>query len=357
MTTTEAGREPHAHGAFFGPAPRDHGSATAFGVNVRSYHGQPVIKEPVWTWQIPCYFYTGGLAGASAGLALLSGLRGNEVLARRAWASAALGVSASPALLIMDLGKPTRFLHMLRMFKVTSPMSVGSWNLTLSGTTTALAAANAWLGLFPKAGRAAKPLAALLGLPLSSYTAALIANTAVPVWHESRRELPFVFAAGAALSAGAAAVVSTPVADARPARRLALVGAAVEGPLVELMLHRLGEHKTAYKRGACARLAKVSRACVLTGTLLLSRRGGSSRAAATLGGLLMSAGAMARRWSVFKAGFQSAADPRYVVGPQRAGIESGQRPGAARTQARVAHGDPARGSPALTIRAAGQPSN
>ena len=94
-----------------------------------SYYGRPVIKEPVWTPEIPVYFFTGGLAGASAGLGVLAELRGNEVLARRAWAVALAGVAVSPVLLISDLGVPTRFLNMLRMFKVTSPMSVGSWIL------------------------------------------------------------------------------------------------------------------------------------------------------------------------------------------------------------------------------------
>src|SRR4051794_35011715 len=168
-----------------------------------SYYGQPVIKEPTWTWEIPCYFYTGGLGGASAGLAYLSELRGDDELARRAWAAALAGVAVSPALLTSDLGKPLRFINMLRVFKVTSPMSVGSWVLTASGMTTAVAAANAWAGLFPASARVARPAAALLGLPLSTYTGALVANTAVPVWHEARGLLPVVFASGAAASAGA----------------------------------------------------------------------------------------------------------------------------------------------------------
>jgi len=195
---------------------------------VRSYHGQPVIKEPVWTWEIPIYFFSGGLAGASAGLAVLAELRGNHTLGRRAWAVALLGITVSPVMLISDLGKPSRFLNMLRMFKVTSPMSVGSWILSFSGATTALAAATTWTGLFPRLARSAKPSAAIAGLPLSTYTAALIANTAVPVWHESHRELPFVFAAGAALSAGAGAAIATPPQDAAPARRLALAAAVAE---------------------------------------------------------------------------------------------------------------------------------
>jgi formate-dependent nitrite reductase membrane component NrfD len=329
------------------PGEAHHGQA--FGVEVRSYHGQPVIKEPIWTWEIPLYFYTGGLAGASAGLGLLAGLRDNQVLARRAWAAALAGVSLSPALLTSDLGKPARFINMLRLFKVTSPMSVGSWILTFSGGATTLAAAHSWLGLFPRLGRLGKAAAAILGLPLSTYTGALVANTAVPAWHEARRELPFVFGAGAAMSAGAVAVMITPTDRARPARRLALVGAALEGTLMELMVHRLGEHGEVYKKQTAGQLSNLSRAGIVSGGLLLARRGRSSRAAAFLGGALLSAAAVATRWAVFRAGFQSAADPSYVVGSQRARVRAGRDRGAARTTPRVARADPAQGSPAVTV--------
>ena len=165
---------------------------------------RPVIKPPVWTWEIPFYFYTGGLAGASAGLARAAESRGNDVLARRASAVALAGAIASPALLVSDLGRPERFLHMLRLFNPTSPMSIGSWTLAAFGAASGIG----WIdravarGRIP-GGRHARTAAAALGLPLSSYTAALVANTAVPVWHEARRSLPFVFVAGAAASAGA----------------------------------------------------------------------------------------------------------------------------------------------------------
>jgi hypothetical protein len=261
---------------------------------VRSYHGQPVIKEPVWSWEIPLYFFTGGLGGASAGLAYLSGLRGNEVLARRAWTAALAGISVSPSLLISDLGRPRRFLNMLRMFKVTSPMSVGSWVLAASGATTAVAAANAWTGLFARTSKVARPAAALLGLPLSTYTAALIADTAVPVWHEARRTLPFVFASGAALSAGAASVAVTPPDQARPARRLALGSAALEVGCIELMKRQLAEQREPYDQGASRQLGRVSPACLAGGAALLYYRGGSSRVAAAVAGLLC-AGALAAR--------------------------------------------------------------
>ena len=312
----------------------------------RTYHGQAVLKQPTWTWEIPVYFFTGGLAGASAGLAYLSGLRGNDVLARRAWMTASGAIAVSPPLLISDLGRPTRFLNMLRMFKVTSPMSVGSWILSASGAATAIAVANELTGLFPTASRVARPTAAVAGLPLSTYTAALIANTAVPAWHEGRRWLPFVFGSGAALSAGAVAVAVTPVRHARPARRLALAAAAVEVASKEVMQRRIGELAEPYEQGAAGKFGHLSRGCIVAGTTLLALRGGSSRGAAAAAGGLLCAGALSARLSILRAGFQSASDPKSVVGPQRARISRGERPGAARREARLRVIEPGRGSPA-----------
>jgi hypothetical protein len=311
-----------------------------------SYHGQPVIKEPIWTWEIPMYFFTGGLGGASAGFAYLAEARGNDVLARRAWAAAFAGVSVSPLFLISDLGRPMRFMNMFRMFKVTSPMSVGSWILGASGATTTLAAAHQWTGMFPGPARVARPAAALLGLPLSTYTAALVANTAVPVWHEARRTLPFAFGAGAALSAGAAALIATPPEHAGPARRLALASAALELGANEIMKKQLGEHGEPYRQGLASKLSHLSQALLVGGGALLVRRGSRSRASAVSAGALLGAGALAARWTVFKAGFASAADPKYVVGPQRGMVERGERKGASRRAPNVREVRPSRGSPA-----------
>ena len=312
----------------------------------RSYYGRPVIKEPVWTPEIPIYFFTGGLAGASAGLAYLSELRGNDVLARRAWAISLGAIGTSPVLLISDLGRPARFFNMLRMFKVTSPMSIGSWILSGSAAATSIAALNAWTGLLPRSAKAARPAAALFGLPLSTYTAALIANTAVPVWHEARWTLPFVFASGASLSAGAVATAVTPAAHAAPARRLAVGAALAEGLANELMHQRLGDLGEPYKTGPGSLFSHISRACTVTGAALMLRRGATSRPAAIAAGALMCAGALSARWSIYKAGFQSAADPKYVVGPQREMIERGERPGASRRSPTVRAVRPDKGSPA-----------
>lgn len=285
-----------------------------------SYYGSPILKRPVWSWEVPCYFFLGGMAGSSAGLAFLSGLRGNETLARRAWAAALAGLGVSPILLTSDLGRPERFLHMLRMFKVTSPMSVGSWILVASSGTTTVAAAHAWTGAFAAPARVARPAAALLGLPLTTYTGALIANTAVPAWHEGRWWLPLVFSAGGAMSAGGVAVAVTPVAQAKPARRVALASAWAEVAVKELMQRRLGVQGEVYRHGRAASFSNISRACATAGATLLYVRGGRSRTAAAVSGALLCAGALSARWSVFAAGVQSAADPRYVVGPQRARV-------------------------------------
>jgi formate-dependent nitrite reductase membrane component NrfD len=296
-----------------------------------SYYGRPVLKPPVWSPEIPVYFFTGGVAGASAGLALAAGLRGNDVLARRAWLNAAAAIGVSPALLVSDLGRPARFLNMLRLFKVTSPMSVGSWVLTGSSLTTTIAAADAWTGLVPASvARPSRVLAAALGLPLATYTAALVANTAVPVWHEARRSLPFVFAAGAATSASAAALLTTPPAAAAPARRLAVGGAVVGIAATEVMTRRLGALGAPYGSGAAGRLKQAALGLTAAGAGVVAGLGARSRPAAMAGGALLLGGALCERWSVFRAGFQSAADPDATIGPQRRAIAAGERRGASR---------------------------
>jgi formate-dependent nitrite reductase membrane component NrfD len=291
----------------------------------RSYYGRPVLAEPVWTWEIPVYFFLGGLGGASAGLGLAADVAGNRKLARTAWATAHGSVVLSPVLLISDLGRPARFLNMLRMFKVTSPMSVGSWLLGVTGTCTGFSASNALLGLFPRISKPARIAGGILGMPVTTYTATLISNTAVPVWHEARRELPFLFAAGAAASAGAAAAMATDPAHAGPARRLAVGGAAAELLAAQLMERRLGPLADAYHADAPHRLTRLGNVLTATGGALLATAG-RRRAPAVIGGALTLAGALSERWAVFKAGFASANDPKYTVEPQRERLEQKKTP-------------------------------
>ena len=294
------------------------GSITFERGDLSSYYGRPILKEPVWKPEIPCYFFTGGLAGASSVLGLAARAAGNQRLAKSSLWIAVAAEIASPALLVSDLGRPERFLNMLRVFKVTSPMSVGSWILAGSGAATTAEAACELLGIFPRLKLVPATVSALLGPPLATYTATLVSDTAIPVWHEARRELPFVFATSAAASAGAAAAMLVPPADAGPARRLAVAGALAENAAFKLMEKRLGFVGEPYKQGAAGRLSVAAQGATLGGAWLLGRRGRRSRRAAVAGGALVLAGELALRWSVFRAGFQSARDPKYVVEPQRA---------------------------------------
>jgi polysulfide reductase-like protein len=284
----------------------------------RSYYGRPVLKEPVWQPEIPWYFFTGGLAGASSILSLVARLARNETLARRSLWVAAAADAVSPVLLISDLGRPERLLNMFRVFKVTSPMSVGSWILGVSGGASTTAALLEATGRLKPVKVAAELVSALTGAPLSVYTATLLSDTAIPVWHEARRELPFLFGSSALASAGAAAAIAVPPAEAGPARRLAIGGVLAENAVFQLMEMRLGFLGEPYSKGRAGHYKKAALACTLGGAALLAGPGRRSRIAAAAGGALVLAGEVAVRWSVFRAGFQSARDPKYTVVPQRA---------------------------------------
>jgi formate-dependent nitrite reductase membrane component NrfD len=293
------------------------GSITELGTTMESYYGRPIVKEPVWNPEIPWYFWTGGIAGASSVLHGIARVTGNERLAKSALYIGAAADVASPILLIKDLGRPERFLNMMRMFKVTSPMSVGSWVLLVSGGASNTAAVLELLGILKPVRWAAEVVAFLSGPPLATYTGALVANTAIPVWSEARDELTWVFGLSAAASAGAAAAMVTPTEAAGPARRAAVYGAVAELGLVEYMEKKLGFVGEVYKHGDAGKYGKIAKICTAAGAGLLAWRGKRSRAAAAAGGALVLAGELALRWSVFRAGFQSARDPRYTVLPQK----------------------------------------
>jgi formate-dependent nitrite reductase membrane component NrfD len=281
-----------------------------------AYYGRPILKAPVWKREIGWYLFTGGLAGASATMSALARASGNPVLARRAALVATGAVNVSPALLVKDLGRPERFLNMMRVFKPSSPMNLGSWLLLASGAATSGATVLDLAGVAPRLRSVLGGVAGLAGLPLSVYTGVLLSDTANPAWHESRRELPFLFAAGAAASAGAAAVLATPARHAGPARRAMLLGTVASQVAETVMEHRIGGVAEAYTTGEAGRYRKAAR--VLDGAgVALSLLGG--RRTRRLGAALALAGSAATRFSVFKAGFQAAEDPRYVLEIQRNG--------------------------------------
>jgi formate-dependent nitrite reductase membrane component NrfD len=177
-----------------------------------AYHGAPILKAARWSDEIGWYFFSGGLAGASAVLAGAARVTGQLDLARYARHWALAGLAPRPVLLIADLGRPARFINMLRVVKPTSPMSIGTWLLSAFGAIVVPAALLAQLGRFPRVALVADVTAGALGAGVATYTAVLTADTATPVWHESGNELPFLFAAGAAASAGAGVALTAPCA-------------------------------------------------------------------------------------------------------------------------------------------------
>jgi hypothetical protein len=264
------------------------------------------------------YLFAGGLGGASSILSLYARIGGNEKLARASLYIGAGADLASPPLLISDLGRPERFHHMLRVFKVTSPMSVGSWILFASGGASSTAALLEAVGVLKPVKYAAELASAVFGGPLATYTGALLSNTAVPVWHEARHELPFVFGASSAATAGAAAALVVSPEDAGPARRLAVGAALTELGATQVMERRLGKLLAEpYKHGVSGKLTRASKLAVAAGAALLALRGKRSRGAAAAGSALLLGGELMMRWGVFKAGFASARDPKYTVIPQR----------------------------------------
>ncbi|MEA2164911.1 MAG: hypothetical protein QOK37_3038 [Thermoanaerobaculia bacterium] len=167
------------------------------------YYGLPLVKAPVWTWEVPLYFFVGGAAGASSAIALTAQMAGaSRALVRDARWIAAIGAAASGPLLVLDLGRPERFLNMLRVFKPQSPMSVGAWTLSLFGSASAAAVIGEVVGL-RRAGDVAAFVAALSGLGMATYTGVLLGATAIPVWAAHARTLPIHFAASALASATA----------------------------------------------------------------------------------------------------------------------------------------------------------
>ena len=282
-----------------------------------SYYGRPVLKKPVWkSPDVPGYLFTGGLAGCSAVMAVLADLTRRRQLARVGRVAAGAGATVSVGALVHDLGRPERFLNMLRVFKPTSPLSVGSWILAPFGTLAGAAAASEVTGWLPRAGRVAGAGAAVLGPPLTTYTAALLADTAVPAWHEAYPELPFVFAGSGMQAAGGVGLVGTPTSQTTPARRMAVLGSALELAASQRIEHRLGLVGEPYRTGRAGRLLKLGR--VVTGaSVALGVLGRRSRLASAVAGVGLMTSSAFTRFAIFDAGMTSAEDPMYTVVPQR----------------------------------------
>ena len=219
-------------------------------VEFTSYYGRPIIKAPVWkSPDVPLYLFLGGAAGTSAILGAMADLSGRPALTRASRLVAGGGSIASVVFLVHDLGRPERFLHMLRVFKPTSALSVGTYILSPFSAAAGATAAVELLGWFPRLKRFGGIVSALFGGPMATYTAVLLANTAVPSWRAPHKQLPFVFAGSAMAAGGGLTMIFTPVAEAGPSRKMAVAGAAIELAVVHRVEHDHGIVSEPYHEG------------------------------------------------------------------------------------------------------------
>lgn len=293
----------------------------------RSYYDRPVVKASPWQADIPAYLFLGGLAAGSSLLAAGADLTGRLGLRRASRFSAAAAISASFAALIHDLGRPSRFHHMLRVAKLSSPMSVGTWLLSAYAPLVGLAAvAEVGTSRFERVGRPAGLLAAAVAPAVASYTAVLLSDTATPTWHDAGRQLPWVFVGSAAAAAGGVAMVFAPAGESDVARHLALVGAAADLAATQHLEATMGLTGEPLAEGTAGRYLKAAKVLTGLGAAVAATFGRRSRPASVVAGAALVAGSWCTRFGIFHAGQQSARDPRYSVVPQRQRLDERQRP-------------------------------
>jgi formate-dependent nitrite reductase membrane component NrfD len=291
-----------------------------------TYYERPMLKEPVWIWAVPLYFYVGGLSGAALTMAaaaqLLDGRRLWRFVRDCRWIGG-IGGGIGSALLIADLGKPSRFLNMMRVFRPTSPMSIGAWVLAGAapfGLGTALWSHNP--GFRGRAADLVGLAGGALGMPLAGYTAVLISNSAIPVWQGARRAMPFLFISSSMASlASFYQIIGVP----RTARTtLTIFGTA--GRVAEIAALKAVEKEAAKVERVARPLRRGASGIVLTiagalnaASLILSLWPGRSRKRQLAAGILGTAGSIALRYGIYYAGRASAQDPRASFHQQRQG--------------------------------------
>ncbi|HVH65218.1 MAG TPA: NrfD/PsrC family molybdoenzyme membrane anchor subunit [Candidatus Acidoferrum sp.] len=297
----------------------------------RGYYDYPVVRRPVWTWEVPVYFWLGGIAGGAYLTASAAGLFGDADDRRSTgsgfYVAAAAALPCAP-LLIADLGRPERFHHTLRIFKPLSPMNLGVWTLA-SFTPVAVGRAVAQAGTDNRLPALLSSLTKLiprgvldvagsvLGLALAGYTGVLLAATNVPLWAKSKL-LSAVFTASG-VSAGAASV--SYAAGRRASRRtlkkletIETTGTLAELGLIAGFIAQSGRAAKPMREAPYAApfwLGAVGLGNLVPLLLRGAGRLGSDRTARRLGNLAALctiAGSLALRWTIFDAGKASSQD-------------------------------------------------
>jgi formate-dependent nitrite reductase membrane component NrfD len=296
------------------------------------YYNYPVVRRPVWTWEVPAYFWLGGMAAGAyvtASLAQNFGSADDRRVAAGGFYVAAAALVPCAPLLIADLGRPDRFHHMLRVFKPLSPMNLGAWTLTgftpvafaraashAAGTGLLRGPLGTLASFVPK--RLAELTGVVLGLTLAGYSGVLLAATNIPLWAKSKL-LGGLFMASA-LASGAAAVTLQAarrgVPDATLHRLGTLESVASLGEAAVLTGYLVQSGKTARPLTTGRFAAPFWLGAVGAGMLLPlllhrlagRRRGRAMQTLSTVAAACTVAGSLALRWSIFEAGKASSED-------------------------------------------------
>lgn len=291
-----------------------------------TYYEKPMLKEPVWEWAIPLYYYIGGLTGASLALgaaAQIKRSRSLDNLIRRCHWIGFIGATISGGLLVYDLGRPSRFLNMLRVFRPTSPMNIGAWILSGTGAT----ATGALLfrgrdGLLGTLGELLGYKAGVFGLGLATYTGVLIANSAIPIWQESRRALPVLFGTSALASLGCTFDIFSENAEERGITNvignIGRAGEVVAGIIMEHHASAVPRVGRPFKRGWSGVMWRSAEMLTLA-SLIVSFLPNRTRQKRVSAGVLGTLGSLLLRYTVEHFGTVSARDSRASFHHQRAG--------------------------------------
>ena len=293
-----------------------------------AYRGVPILKKPVWNHEIAAYFYLGGISAGAALVGSLAEVLNGERYRRLAHTAHYVSFAAflpCPILLIDDLGLPSRFHHMLRVFKPASPMNLGAWAFAVHGagatlTVIRMIAAEGKLPLVsPLVNLLPERLLVALGLPssltLAGYTGVLLGTTSIPVWNKSPL-LGALFTASAFSTGTAAVSLASNIGSAGEGDQAALSKLELASGLSELgllggYLVTSGEAAKPYREGQTGALMLGAISTSLLATLsgiIGSRSKQRSRGWSALASLSALAGGALLRWAVVRAGRVSASD-------------------------------------------------
>ena len=274
-----------------------------------SYYGQPAVKPSLWGARVALYTFLGGLAGAAQAIAMLARAttKASPRLARNAnRIGVVVGAGIGPALLVWDLHTPKRWYNMLRIFRPTSPMSIGTYVLSGFAGSSLLAAFGA---------KSMQAPAAALGAGMATYTPALLGSTATPLWSATPRLLAAEFATSAFASGAAALSIFGGREDRRALDHVALAGVLAHAALTAAAMseHRREGVERPLEQGRWAAMHKAGLAigvALPAACYAMSLLGRPSRRLSVLGGAGVCIGGFLTRWALFGAGNESARDPR-----------------------------------------------